>query len=65
MHRAAETHDHDDDHDDYDDDYESDHDGNDVYWENTRQIWWPGGASVESRLEGIVISIIGLLTRQQ
>ena len=35
------------------------------YWEKTRQIWWPGGARVESRLEGIVISIIGLLIHNQ
>ena len=35
------------------------------YWEKTRQIWCPGGARVESRLEGIVISIIGLLINNQ
>jgi len=31
-----------------------------VYCVNSSTTWWPGGASVGSRLEGIVISIIGL-----
>merc|ERR1719233_408632 len=30
-----------------------------AYWVNIRQTWWPAGARVGSRDEGIVISIIG------
>ena len=30
-----------------------------VYWVKKRQTWWPGGAKVGSRLEGMVISIMG------
>ena len=55
----------DDDDDDVGDDVDDDDDDDGNYWEKTRQTWWPDGARVESRLEGIVISIIGLLTNHQ